>query len=181
MDSVLINYCLGRELLSLPGIGERFADEILRIRQEKGNTELEDLRSIRGLRVTDELIDLIDFRPYEPSIKEAQTDIKKQNIQYASPVNRSTFSNESNRVPFHFNPNVPPPMTHYPPQKNRCLWCLWQSLICRARTEILQLVLSSKWGQRLVRCQPQTGLGRRQRQYSSPHTQACNCSKAYQL
>ena len=63
-----------------------------------------------------ELLDLIDFRPYEPSIEEAQKDIKTQNIQYASPINRSTYFNEGNRVPFHFNPSVPPPMTHYPPQ-----------------------------------------------------------------
>ena len=116
MDRVLISYCLGRELLSLPGIGEHFADEILRIREEKGNIELNELRSIRGLRVTDELIDLIDFRPYELSNKEAQRDIKTQNIQHSGLINPSTYSNEGSSVPFHFNPSVPPPMTQYPPQ-----------------------------------------------------------------
>ena len=166
MDSVLINYCLGRELLSLPGIGERFADEILRIRQEKGNIELEDLRSIRGLRITDELIDLIDFRPYELSIKEAQTDIKKQNIQYASPINRSTFSNESNRVPFHFNPNVPPPMTHYSPQNYYA--------------EQERRSYNSFYPQSGAR--DSYGVNRRPDWVDdNSNTRACNCSKAYQL
>ena len=52
MTRVLINFCSIEELMSLPGVGAKGADNILEMREAKGDLELEDLRHVPYLRLT---------------------------------------------------------------------------------------------------------------------------------
>jgi DNA uptake protein ComE-like DNA-binding protein len=48
MTRVLINFCSIEELMSLPGVGAKGADNILEMREAKGDLELEDLSHTSG-------------------------------------------------------------------------------------------------------------------------------------
>lgn len=65
-DKVKINFCAPRELLSLPGIGRSLCDAILDLRESKGNIKLEDLAQVKHLQLSLNLVERLDFEPYEP-------------------------------------------------------------------------------------------------------------------
>jgi predicted DNA-binding helix-hairpin-helix protein len=65
MTRVLINVCSIEELMSLPGIGAKGADNILELREAKGDLELEDLNQVPYLRLTPQLINCLDFTSFE--------------------------------------------------------------------------------------------------------------------
>ena len=51
--------------MSLPGIGAKRADTILELREAKGDLELDDLNQVPYLRITQQLIDCLDFTSFE--------------------------------------------------------------------------------------------------------------------
>ena len=51
MRCVLINFCSIEELMSLPGVGVKGADNILEMREAKEDLELEDLSQVPYLRL----------------------------------------------------------------------------------------------------------------------------------
>jgi hypothetical protein len=61
----LINICSIEELMSLPGVGAKGADNILEMREAKGDLELEDLWHVPYLRLTPQLIKCLDVTPFE--------------------------------------------------------------------------------------------------------------------
>lgn len=65
-NKVKINFCAPRELLSLPGIGRNLCDAILDLRESKGNIKLEDLAQVKHLQLSLNLVERLDFEPYEP-------------------------------------------------------------------------------------------------------------------
>ena len=66
MSRVLIYYCSIEELKSLPGVGVKVADNILEMRDARGDLELEDLGHVPYLsRLTPQLIKCLDFAPSE--------------------------------------------------------------------------------------------------------------------
>jgi hypothetical protein len=62
---VLINYCSIEELMSLSGVRMKVADQILEMREAKGDLELEDLSHAPYLRLTPQLIRCLEFVPFE--------------------------------------------------------------------------------------------------------------------
>ena len=69
-EKVKINYCGPRELAMLPGIGRTLAETILDLRDAKGDLTLDDLVHVKHLHVTPQLIDKLDFRPFEENEEE---------------------------------------------------------------------------------------------------------------
>ena len=65
MPRVLINICSNEELMSLPGIGAKGVDKILELREAKGDLELDDLNQVPYLRITQQLIDCLDFTSFD--------------------------------------------------------------------------------------------------------------------
>ena len=65
MTRVLINFCSIEELMSLPGVGAKGADNILEMREAKGDLELEDLWHVPYLRLTPQLIKCLDVTPFD--------------------------------------------------------------------------------------------------------------------
>jgi len=61
MDKININRCSYEDLLTLPGVGEKIATQIWRMREDWGALELEDLTQLHHLRVTPQFLDLIEF------------------------------------------------------------------------------------------------------------------------
>ena len=61
MDKININRCSYEDLLTLPGVGEKIATQIWRMREDWGALELEDLTQLPHLRVTQQFLDLIEF------------------------------------------------------------------------------------------------------------------------
>ena len=51
--------------MSLPGVGAKGADNILEMREAKGDLELEDLWHVPYLRLTPQLIKCLDFTSFE--------------------------------------------------------------------------------------------------------------------
>ena len=51
--------------MSLPGVGVKVADNILEMREAKGDLELEDLSHVPYLRLTPQLIRCLEFSPFE--------------------------------------------------------------------------------------------------------------------
>jgi predicted DNA-binding helix-hairpin-helix protein len=47
--------------MSVPGIGAKVADKILELREAKGDLELDDLNQVPYLRITQPLLDCLDF------------------------------------------------------------------------------------------------------------------------
>jgi predicted DNA-binding helix-hairpin-helix protein len=74
MSRVLINYCSIEELLSLPGVGAQGADEILEMREAKGDLELEDLSHVPYLRLIPQLIRCFAFAPFEEGERRGSLD-----------------------------------------------------------------------------------------------------------
>ena len=64
-NKLKINYCAPREFLKLPGIGKSLCDALFDLRESKGNISLEDLVHLKHLQVTSQLLDSIDFEPYD--------------------------------------------------------------------------------------------------------------------
>ncbi|MEW8548560.1 MAG: hypothetical protein AB2693_34090 [Candidatus Thiodiazotropha sp.] len=64
-DKIKINKCSYRTLLDLPGVGRKIADLILQQRDILGSITAETIRNIPRLQVTQELLDKLDFEPYE--------------------------------------------------------------------------------------------------------------------
>jgi DNA polymerase/3'-5' exonuclease PolX len=52
------------ELMSVPGIGAKVADKILELREAKGDLELDDLNQVPYLRITQPLLDCLDFTSF---------------------------------------------------------------------------------------------------------------------
>ena len=65
MTRVLINFCSIEELMSLPGVGAKGADNILEMRGVKGDLELEDLWHVPYLRLTPQLIICLDLATFK--------------------------------------------------------------------------------------------------------------------
>jgi hypothetical protein len=65
MPRVFINNCSIEELVSVPGIGAKVADKILELREAKGDLELDDLNQVPYLRITQPLLDCLDFTSFE--------------------------------------------------------------------------------------------------------------------
>ena len=66
MPRVFINNCSIEELMSLPGIGAKVANKIfLELREAKGDLELDDLDQVPYLRITQPLLDCLDFTSFE--------------------------------------------------------------------------------------------------------------------
>ena len=65
MPRIFINNCSIEELMSVPGIGEKVADKILELREAKGDLELDDLNQVPYLRITQPLLDSLDFTTFE--------------------------------------------------------------------------------------------------------------------
>ena len=65
MPRVFINNCSIEELMSVPGIGAKVADKILELREAKGDLELDDLNQVPYLRITQPLLDSLDFTSFE--------------------------------------------------------------------------------------------------------------------
>ena len=51
--------------MSVPGIGAKVADKILELREAKGDLELDDLNLVPYLRITQPLLDCLDFTSFE--------------------------------------------------------------------------------------------------------------------
>ena len=51
--------------MSLPGVGVKVADNILEMREAKGDLELEDLRHVPYIKLTPQLIRCLDCVPFE--------------------------------------------------------------------------------------------------------------------
>ena len=51
--------------MSVPGIGAKGADTILELREAKGDLELDDLNQVPYLRITQPLLDCLDFTSFE--------------------------------------------------------------------------------------------------------------------
>ena len=51
--------------MSLPGVGAKGADNILEMREAKGDLELEDLWHVPYLRLTPQLIKCLDVTPFD--------------------------------------------------------------------------------------------------------------------
>ena len=51
--------------MSVPGIGAKVADKILELREAKGDLELDDLNQVPYLRITQPLLDSLDFTSFE--------------------------------------------------------------------------------------------------------------------
>ena len=51
--------------MSVPGIGAKGADKILELREAKGDLELDDVNQVPSLRITPQLLDCLDFTPFE--------------------------------------------------------------------------------------------------------------------
>ena len=47
--------------MSVSGIGAKVADKILELRETKGDPELDDLNQVQYLRITQPLLDCLDF------------------------------------------------------------------------------------------------------------------------
>ncbi|VDI04076.1 Hypothetical predicted protein [Mytilus galloprovincialis] len=60
---IKINSCSYEELRLLPGVGNVIADKIMSMRETLGNIQPEHLMEIPRLKITEALIDLIDFSP----------------------------------------------------------------------------------------------------------------------
>ena len=60
---IKINSCSYEELRLLPGVGNGIADKIMSMRETLGNIQPEHLMEIPRLKITEALIDLIDFSP----------------------------------------------------------------------------------------------------------------------
>jgi hypothetical protein len=65
MPRIFINNCSIEELMSVPGIGAKVADKILELREAKGDLELDDLKQVPYLRITQRLLDCLDFTSFE--------------------------------------------------------------------------------------------------------------------
>jgi hypothetical protein len=65
MPRVFINNCSIEELMSVPGIGAKVADTILDLREAKGDLELDDLNQVPYLRITQPLLDCLNFTSFE--------------------------------------------------------------------------------------------------------------------
>ncbi|VDH99671.1 Hypothetical predicted protein [Mytilus galloprovincialis] len=62
---IKINSCSYEELRLLPGVGNVIADKIMSMRETLGNIQPEHLMEIPRLKITEALIDLIDFSPHQ--------------------------------------------------------------------------------------------------------------------
>ena len=61
MARVHINSATFEELLSIPGVGAKIAAKIWELREDKGILELEDLREVPYMRITEAALESIDF------------------------------------------------------------------------------------------------------------------------
>jgi endonuclease III len=69
MSRVLIYYCSIEELKSLPGVGVKVADNILEMRDARGDLEVEDLGHVPYLsRLTPQLIKCLYFASFEEEL-----------------------------------------------------------------------------------------------------------------
>ena len=63
---VLINFCSYEDLLNLPGVGSKIAEQMMELRKEKGTLTEDDLIGIPRLRITSSFLDSCDFSAYPP-------------------------------------------------------------------------------------------------------------------
>ncbi|VDI06644.1 Hypothetical predicted protein [Mytilus galloprovincialis] len=61
MARVHINSATFEELLSIPGVGAKIAAKIWELREDKGILELEDLREVPYMRITEAALESMDF------------------------------------------------------------------------------------------------------------------------
>ena len=62
-EKIRINFCDVTEFTKLPGVGRRVAGLLAKLRSREGNFTIDSLDRLRKLRVTPELLALIDFTP----------------------------------------------------------------------------------------------------------------------
>ena len=67
MARVHINSATFHELLSIPGVGAGIEAKILEFRDDKGILELEDLREVHFMRITDAVMEAIYFSTSLPA------------------------------------------------------------------------------------------------------------------
>lgn len=60
---IFINFCEKRDLLQIPGIGDRLADKILEVRHVMGNITEDVFLEIPYLRVTKTMLNMLNFSP----------------------------------------------------------------------------------------------------------------------
>ena len=61
-----MNECSALQMLALPGVGPSSVEKIINIRRAFGHVTMEHLQSIKRLRITQEMIEKLDFSPCEP-------------------------------------------------------------------------------------------------------------------
>lgn len=103
-DKVKINFCAPRELLSLPGIGRSLCDAILDLRESKGNIKLEDLAQVNHLKLSLNLVERLDFEPYEPlpSTSPASDQSRKNQDDMLSRVDQAIASSNLRGPPSYY-------------------------------------------------------------------------------
>ena len=105
MPKVLINYCSARELLDITGIGQASVDRIMDLRGERGDLSVADLKEIPHLKVTEEMVDRIDFSPFAPVRRNADEQEPKMSTYKSGsarnwePTQTTSYSTEWNRQP----------------------------------------------------------------------------------
>lgn len=95
-QKVPINYCSFDDLLDLPGVGKAIASKIMDLRDIRGSLEPDDLIYIPRLRVSETLLDLIDFTPYkvEPPLTEEEIEHQEKLRRVDALVRSRSGSNE---------------------------------------------------------------------------------------
>ena len=63
MSRLLDNQCSYEDLLQLPGVGPKIAEQIMVMREVEGYIREEDLFRLTRLRVTPALLEMLDFNP----------------------------------------------------------------------------------------------------------------------
>ena len=95
-NKIKINFCAPTELLHLPGIGKNLCDAILDLRESKGNLRMEDLAQVRHLNVTPQLLQRIDFEPYD--LESSEISQSEQIMPMLSRIDQA-IANVNLRVP----------------------------------------------------------------------------------
>ena len=102
-EKVKINFCAPRELMSLPGIGRSLCDTVLDLRESKGNIKLEDLIHIKHLQLSSNLLEKLDFEPYQAVLQaSSESEVSKKNQNMSSRIDEAIASSNLRGPPLHY-------------------------------------------------------------------------------